>query len=648
VTDGMKLAPLGPTFLSERDAILAAAQASSLAPAAALDVADVWGGFALRGMGASASIQNPGSGSGDTRVTEAFDLPNLYQSPDLTISDAGGGNGNGFPEPGETLSLAIPLTNSTGNDATGVTLQIEGGGSADYGTIVNGSTVTRQVSYTVSSATPCGTTLTLTLNVNSGLGATSFSRTLIIGQPIVTGTEDFDDVNVPAFPDGWTAAAVQGGINFVTTTAISSSTPIAAFAADPASTGGGTDLTSPSVPITAQAATISFRNSYNTEAGWDGGVLEISIGGGAFQDILTAGGAFIQNGYNDALGAYTNSNNPIEGRPAWTGNSGGFVTTIARLPASAAGQNVRFKWRFGADNNTAAVGWWIDAIKVSGSYNCATSTTVLSRADFDGDGKSDISVFRPSDGNWYLRQSTQGFAGVNWGLGTDILTPGDFDGDRKTDIVVFRPSNGYWYGVNSSTGTAFTVNFGLSGDIPQVSDFDGDHKDDIAVFRPSNGTWYWRRSSDGQFAGVQFGQNGDVPVVGDYSGDGKADVSVFRAGTWYRTDSANGAFSAELFGLSNDMPVPADYDGDNRTDIAVFRPSDGNWYVHNSTNGQFATTHWGQAGDIPVPGDYNGDGKDDVGVFRNGVWYLNAASSPTVTMQFGLSSDIPILKKYIP
>jgi hypothetical protein len=648
VTDGMKLAPLAPTFLTERDAILAAAQASALAPQAAVDVSDVWRGFAIRGLGASATIQNTGGGGGTARVTEAFDLPNLYQQPNLTISDVGGGNGNGFPEPGETLSLTIPLTNSTGNDATGVTLQVLGGGSTDYGTIANGATVTRQASYTVPANTPCGTTVSLTLNVNSSLGATSFTRTLIVGQPAYNYTENFDSITAPALPTGWTAVPVQSGINFVTATSMADTAPNALFAADPSTTGGGSDLTSPAIAITAPAATISFRNNYNTEAGWDGGVLEISIAGGAFQDILAAGGAFIQNGYNDSLGAYTNSNDPIEGRSAWTGNSGGFVTTIARLPAAAAGQNVQFKWRFGADNNTGEVGWWIDTIKVAGSYSCATATTVLSRADFDGDGKSDISVFRPADGNWYLERSTQGFTGVNWGLGTDILTPGDFDGDRKTDVVVFRPSNGYWYGINSSNGSTFAINFGQIGDIPQVGDFDGDGKDDLAVFRPSNGTWYWRRSSDAQWAGIKFGQNGDVPVVGDYTGDGKADLAVFRSGIWYRSDNSGGNFSAEQFGLSTDMPVPADYDGDNKADIAVFRPSDGNWYVHNSSNGQFAATHWGQSGDVPVPGDYDGDGKDDPGVFRGGIWYVHPVASADITLQFGLNSDIPVLKKYIP
>ena len=130
VTDGMKLAPLGPTFLQERDAILAAAQASAIGPEAANDVADVWSGFAIRGMGFSSAVLAAGSGANNTRVTEAFDLPNLLQTPGITISDAGGDN-DGFPEPGEPLSISIPLTNSTGVDATGTTLQIVGGGSAN-------------------------------------------------------------------------------------------------------------------------------------------------------------------------------------------------------------------------------------------------------------------------------------------------------------------------------------------------------------------------------------------------------------------------------------------------------------------------------------------------------------------------------------
>lgn len=276
-----------------------------------------------------------------------------------------------------------------------------------------------------------------------------------------------------------------------------------------------------------------------------------------------------------------------------------------------------------------------------------TPPQVRSRADFDGDGKSDLSVFRPSEGNWYYNGSTQGFMGVHFGVSEDIPTPGDFDGDGKTDLSVFRPSNGTWYRINSSDGTAVGVNYGLSGDIPQAGDFDGDRLDDVAVFRPSNGTWYWRNSTNGVDNGFQFGQNGDLPVGGDYDGDGKDDVAVFRAGIWYRTNSSDGNFVAEQFGIAEDQPVPADYNHDNLEDIAVFRPSVGNWYVHLS-NGTFGGIHWGQAGDVPVPGDYDGDNEDDVAVYRDGTWFINKSRDGSYAEQFGLSSDIPIPKKYIP
>ena len=277
-----------------------------------------------------------------------------------------------------------------------------------------------------------------------------------------------------------------------------------------------------------------------------------------------------------------------------------------------------------------------------------TSTPpVTSRADFDGDSKTDLSVFRPSDGNWYYQGSTGGFTGVHFGDAADIPAPGDFDGDGKADISVFRPSNGVWYRINSSDGTVQFVEFGVNGDIPQAGDYDGDGKADQGVFRPSNGTWYWLRSIDNQQAGMQFGQNGDKPVTGDYDGDGKQDLSVFRGGIWYRTNSSDGSFYAESFGIDTDMPVPADYDGDNRDDIAVFRPADGDWYFHYS-GGQYAGIHWGTNGDVPVPGDYDGDNRNDVAIYRDGVWYINGSAGDIPPYQFGLAADVPIPKTYIP
>jgi len=638
VTDGMKLSPIGPTFLQERDAIIS----SALATGTGADVADLWAGFAIRGMGFSSRVTAPGT---PAVVVEAFDLPNLLQTPTFTVSDSTGDN-DGFPEPGEAITLTIPLTNNTGNAATGVTLQVVGGGSANYGTIANGATVSQAVSYTVPSGTPCGSTLTLTFNVNSNLGATSFTRTINVGVPVTTFTENFDGVTAPAFPAGWTAVAVSGGINFISTVTNPDTPANSAFALDPLTVGGGTDLTSPSMPITASAATISFRNRYDTEGGWDGGVLEISINGGAFQDIVTAGGSFIQNGYNGVLGA-NGVNNPIAGRNAWSGNSGGYVTTIASLPPSAAGQNVQFKWRFGADDNTAATGWNVDTVKVVGSYTCSTGpTSIKSRADFDGDGKTDLSVFRPSEGNWYLNRSTAGFTVANWGVSTDLLVPGDYDGDNKTDLAIFRPSTGQWFVLRSSDGGFSAPTFGASGDIPVQGDYDGDGKADLAVFRPSTNVWYISNSGGGSTI-TAFGASGDIPVRGDYDGDGKTDIAIYRAGAWWIARSTGGV-TVTNFGNGTDKAVPADYDGDNKDDVAVYRPSEGKWYILRSTNGAVDFITFGLSTDIPVPGDYDGDGKDDTAVYRNGTWWLNQSTAGVVSAAFGLSTDTAIPTRYIP
>ena len=92
-------------------------------------------------------------------------------------------------------------------------------------------------------------------------------------------------------------------------------------------------------------------------------------------------------------------------------------------------------------------------------------TVRASVTDFDGDGKTDISVFRPSDGYWHIMKSSGGGLSVKWGLGTDALVPGDYDGDGKTDVAVFRPSNGVWY-LQQSIGGFRAEPFGFSNDVP--------------------------------------------------------------------------------------------------------------------------------------------------------------------------------------
>ena len=370
VVDGMKLSPLSPTFVNARDAIIAAGVASGT-PA---DVADMWAGFTARGLGANATVQNPGGtsvgGTGTARVTQSFAAPNLTQSNGITISDASGDN-DGYAEPGEIVTLTVPLSNFTGSLASGVTMQVVGGGNANLGSVSGISTVNQQVTFTVPNNAPCGGLVPVTINVNSSLGPVSFVRDIFVGKPENTiPIENFDSVTAPGIPSGWTAESVQGGINFITSSTIPDTPPNSVFAADPLTVGGGTNLTSPPVLVATPGASVSFRHNYNTEANWDGGVLEISITGGPFEDIVAAGGSFQQNGYNGTLGG--GSNNPIGGRAAWTGNSSGYRTVVAVLPPEATGNIVQLRWRFGADDNTAEIGWHIDTISLVGA-NFVTS-----------------------------------------------------------------------------------------------------------------------------------------------------------------------------------------------------------------------------------------------------------------------------------
>lgn len=644
VTDGMKLSPLNPTFIDARNAILAAALAGGTAD----DVRDIWAGFAVRGLGASAQITNSGPGGGSTtRVVQAFDAPNLSQ-PGITISDSTGDN-DGFAEPGEQVRISIPLKNETGNTASNVLATLVGGGILGYGTIAHNGQASNDFSFTIPANAPCGSIVELTINVTSSLGPVTFNRKFPVGIPQNTLTENFDAVTAPTLPAGWTAASIGGGPNFVVSTLDPSSAPNSIYAQEPSSVGGGTDLTSPSTAISVSGAVLSFRHKYNTEAGWDGGLVEISIAGGAYQDILTAGGSFIENGYNGQLGVSTNS--PLGGRNAWSGNSGGYITTRIQMPAAAAGQNVQIRWRFGSDDNTTAPvanpGWFIDNVELAGNYTCSFTPDGDIRSDFDGDRRSDFALYRPSEGTWYvLPAHANGFFGFRWGLSGDIPTPADFDNDGKTDAGLFRPSEGVFYVLKSGDLTYAAAQWGLQGDVPVVRDYDGDELPDYAVYRPSEQNWYILEA-DGGFTGVNFGQPEDLPVAGDFDGDDKGDMTVYRNGQWLTRFSSGG--TGELsWGLGTDMPVPADYDGDGKDDFAVFRPSEGTWWIVRSSDSGYAFHSWGLNGDVPVPGDYDGDGKYDPAVFRNGAWWTNLSGGGFGSVQFGSIGDLPTGKGYIP
>jgi hypothetical protein len=182
----------------------------------------------------------------------------------------------------------------------------------------------------------------------------------------------------------------------------------------------------------------------------------------------------------------------------------------------------------------------------------------------------------------------------------------DFDGDSKTDIAIWRPTTGEWWIRRSSDSAVVSIALGSSTDIPVPGDYDGDGKTDEAIWRASTGQWWIRRSSDSAVVSIALGSSTDIPVPGDYDGDGKTDEAIWRAsaGQWWIRRSSDSAVVSIALGSSTDIPVPGDYDGDGKTDEAIWRASAGQWWIRRSSDSAVVSSPWGSASDVPVKSRY--------------------------------------------
>lgn len=399
-------------------------------------------------------------------------------------------------------------------------------------------------------------------------------------------------------------------------------------------------------PADTDLTVLRLNGDGTRDNGFDGdGIALVNVGSGANRGfavavqmngrIVIAGESVGGTGTDIALARLMPS-----GAPDASFGNGGSATTNLLGNESARGMRLQpdGKIVIAANCNDSGNDWLAMA-----RYTNSGGTGLF---DFDGDGRSDISIFRPSNGQWWLNRSAAGVIAHTFGNSSDKIAPADFTGDGKTDVAIYRA--GSWFILRSEDYSFYSFPFGNSTDVPTPADYDGDGKADAAVFRPSNATWYIQKSSGGTlFQG--FGASGDIPVAADYDGDGMADIAIYRPnlGQWWLMRTTGGVI-AFTFGNSTDKPVPGDFTGDGRADVAIWRSSNGNWYVLRSEDYSFYSFPFGTSGDIPAPADYDGDGRVDAAVFRIGTWYVSQSTQGLLIQQFGAAGDRPAPAAYIP
>ena len=193
-------------------------------------------------------------------------------------------------------------------------------------------------------------------------------------------------MTAPNLPAVWNTAVVGTGNPWTTVSTSSVTPPNSAFGFDGAAVADET-LVTPALNIVTATAQLTFKNRWTFENSggsfYDGGVLEISINGGAFTDIVTAGGSFVSGGYTGVISA--SFSNPLASRNAWAGVSTGYpayLTSVVNLPAAAAGTQVQLQWRIGTDTSAGAAGQNIDSVLLlDGTNVCIPGTGTLNCDD---------------------------------------------------------------------------------------------------------------------------------------------------------------------------------------------------------------------------------------------------------------------------
>jgi uncharacterized repeat protein (TIGR01451 family) len=325
--------------------------------------------------------RDPNSGAGIVMAYQA--LQTLLPMPKIVAGSAtlvNESSPNGVIDPGETVTVSLSLTNLGIAATTNLTATLLSGGGVtfpsapqNYGVLGGGGGTTNRL-FTFVASGFCGDMNIATLQLQDSsvdLGTVSFSFRL--GAQVFALSGNFDGVTPPALPPGWTALTSGAGVPWRTTANASDTPPNSIFVPDPGVVSDKS-FSSPSFHVITPSAQLTFRQSMiEYYYGYAGGVLEISINNGNFTDLIAAGGSFVTNGYNAEI--YTGYSNALEGRSVWNNNNNGFVTTVVNLPTTAAGQNVRLRWRFCTGSYSYGYGWYIDSVSITDGFACDVPVT---------------------------------------------------------------------------------------------------------------------------------------------------------------------------------------------------------------------------------------------------------------------------------
>jgi FG-GAP-like repeat len=298
--------------------------------------------------------------------------------------------------------------------------------------------------------------------------------------------------------------------------------------------------------------------------------------------------------------------------------------------------------------------------------------------DLNGDGLTDVFMWRDSSKDWSVNLSTgSGFIAQRWqgDWATDADTPSnvhvcDLNADGYDDVFMFRASSNDWSvnlsnGFNNFIAQRWGGAWGTDG-AHFIGNFDGDtqpngkHRCDILMARTWAGDFTVNISTGTNFVGqVWAGGNPstDGPVhVGDVTGDGKTDVFMFKTATnnWSVNVSAGNNFTAQHWGgdWGTDGPIfVGDLDGDGDDDVFMWRAAMNWWSVNLSTRTNFIGYAWqgGCGSDGPaIVGDFDGNGKKDIMMWRDGFkqWVVNLSTGSGFNRQIwngDWGSDGPIL-----